>query len=175
MYEGEWKKGNPHGEGRQHTPNGVFAGSFEDGDLIPDGEKDGLEERKGENSPNKTASKVIGYRGEKNEKGEKHGKGIMHYSNGDVYIGEWKNNKKDGIGVYSYASGDKYEGEYRYGIRHGQGSYYFKATNEQYTGQYEDGKMSGNGRFVYTNGSVYEGNFLGNARVTTLITARCAL
>ena len=33
------------------------------------------------------------------------GKGILLYSNGDKFDGEWKDNKKDGNGIYYYTNG----------------------------------------------------------------------
>ena len=34
----------------------------------------------------------------------------MKYDNGNVYDGEWKNNKRDGKGITHYASGNVYTG-----------------------------------------------------------------
>ena len=41
----------------------------------------------------------------------------IKYKNGDVYIGEVKNNKKHGKGKYIFANGQTYIGEYRNGMR----------------------------------------------------------
>lgn len=54
----------------------------------------------------------------------------MQYDNGDVYDGEWKNDKKsgqgrvdeEGIGVLKYGDGEKYEGQWRDDQRSGKGS-----------------------------------------------------
>lgn len=35
----------------------------------------------------------------------------MYYSNGDVYIGQWRNDWKHGKGIMQYKNGDKYDGE----------------------------------------------------------------
>ena len=45
------------------------------------------------------------------------GKGEYIYSNGDKYIGEFKDNVFHGHGCYINANGDTYEGEYRYGLK----------------------------------------------------------
>jgi hypothetical protein len=37
-----------------------------------------------------------GYKGDTNERGERHGKGTCTYENGSHYDGEWKSNLKDG-------------------------------------------------------------------------------
>ncbi len=39
------------------------------------------------------------YLGTLNARGQKHGSGKMKYNNGNVYEGEWKNNKRDGKGT----------------------------------------------------------------------------
>ena len=50
------------------------------------------------------------YYGSLNNRGQKHGSGKMKYDNGNVYDGEWKNNKRDGKGITHYASGNVYTG-----------------------------------------------------------------
>ena len=39
------------------------------------------------------------------------GKGRLIHSDGDVYEGEWLNDKANGIGVYTYHNGATYKGE----------------------------------------------------------------
>ena len=51
------------------------------------------------------------------------GQGTYAYHNGDIYVGEHKDNKRYGQGTYVYADGDKYVGGYKYGQRHGQGTF----------------------------------------------------
>lgn len=50
----------------------------------------------------RNSTKNSNYEGERNEKGEKHGRGKLVYSNGDIYEGVWLNNKKHGRGKYTY-------------------------------------------------------------------------
>ena len=52
------------------------------------------------------------YFGQLNERGKKYGNGKMKYDNGNVYEGQWNNNKRDGKGINKYASDDFYTGEY---------------------------------------------------------------
>jgi hypothetical protein len=57
--------------------------------------------RKLPSSNETSSSSAIGYRGDIDKKtGQKHGRGIFIYENGDSYNGEWHNNKKDGEGCY---------------------------------------------------------------------------
>ena len=37
----------------------------------------------------------------------------MYYENGDIYEGEWIDDKANGKGIYIHAQGGKYEGEWR--------------------------------------------------------------
>ena len=54
---------------------------------------------------------VEGYDGERNAAGQRHGRGVYRYADGDVYEGDYKDNKKHGRGVFRYTSGDVYEGD----------------------------------------------------------------
>ena len=42
-----------------------------------------------------------------------HGKGTLKYANGDIYEGIWCLNKKK-EGTFKYSNGDIYEGEWKY-------------------------------------------------------------
>ena len=46
------------------------------------------------------------------EKYMKNGKGRLIHADGDVYEGEWKDDKAHGIGCYNHTDGSKYEGEW---------------------------------------------------------------
>ena len=73
------------------------------------------------------------YTGERNEKGERHGKGRNVFPNGDIYDGQYVNGK-----------------------RHGKGVYVFKNT-AFYSGNFENNNKSGSGLFIYPDGSKYSG------------------
>jgi hypothetical protein len=40
------------------------------------------------------------------------GKGVYLWANGNVYTGDFKDDKSDGHGVYHSIDGDSYEGDY---------------------------------------------------------------
>ncbi len=40
----------------------------------------------------------------------RNGKGLMEFSNGEYYLGEWKDDKFDGYGIYIFNNGEWYEG-----------------------------------------------------------------
>ena len=90
-----------------------------------------------------------------------HGQGTYIYFNGDKYIGEYKNNKKNGKGTYTYGlnsewAGDKYIGECKDGKKHGQGTYTWISENK-YVGEFKDGNMHGQGTYTFANGKIKEG------------------
>ena len=61
------------------------------------------------------------YTGETNERGEKHGQGIIEFAGGYRYEGQCKDGEPHGQGVAEYANGDRYEGQWKDGTWHGQG------------------------------------------------------
>jgi len=61
-------------------------------------------------------------------------------------------------GAKTYADGDVYEGEFKNDKRHGEGKYTF-ADGDVYEGNWKDGKRHGEGKMTYADGSVYEGNW----------------
>lgn len=56
------------------------------------------------------------FEGQLNLQQLKHGKGIYYYPNGDVYVGEWLNDKFHGKGVYIFNLGERYEGDLQNGV-----------------------------------------------------------
>jgi len=62
------------------------------------------------------------------ENGKANGQGIIYDSlgkfthvDGDVYEGEWRDDKASGKGVYRHYNGAKYEGEWHDDYQHGFG------------------------------------------------------
>jgi len=49
--------------------------------------------------------------------------GTYTWSDGDKYVGEFKDDKPNGQGTYTWSDGRKYEGEFEDGIKHGQGTW----------------------------------------------------
>ena len=47
------------------------------------------------------------------QKGNLKERGKYFYSNGDMYDGEWSNDKKNGIGKYTLNDGSEIEGEWK--------------------------------------------------------------
>ena len=75
--------------------------------------------------------------------GDRHGKGIYTYPNGDVYAGSWIQNKFDGRGYYIFGRGDRYEGQLKANNKHGVGTYYFAKNGNVYKGEWKDNLRTG--------------------------------
>ena len=98
------------------------------------------------------------YKGEYNAAGEREGRGVMRYADGDVYDGEFKADEKEGRGVFRWASGDVYEGEFKAGKIEGRGVFRY-ADGGVYEGEWKADKMEGRGVYRYADGSVYDGEY----------------
>lgn len=85
------------------------------------------------------------------------------YSNGDVYQGQWRNNRPHGEGRYTTLRGDEYVGHFHNGRFQGQGSYRF-SNGDQYKGQWQAGRMEGQGEMIYQNGNRYTGEWKDSQR-----------
>jgi len=147
-YEGEWKGGKMHGQGKWTDPfslgnTGTYEGEWEDDVQHGQGKY--------------TFANGRTYEGEFKD-GKMHGQGKETDADGDTYEGEWKDNKKRGQGKHTYADGRTYEGEYKDGYQHGQG----KGTHPDgstYEGEWKDGKSHGQGKMTYADGRTDEGRW----------------
>ena len=45
----------------------------------------------------------------------------MYYSNGNIYIGNWKNDRREGYGTFYFCKGGTYRGEFKNDIIDGFG------------------------------------------------------
>ncbi|MFZ5603260.1 MAG: MORN repeat-containing protein [Pseudomonadota bacterium] len=80
------------------------------------------------------------------------------YSNGDVYQGEWRNNRPHGQGRYQRMNGDDYTGLFHNGRFQGEGVCKF-GNGDTYKGNWENGQPSGQGEMRYQNGNRYVGEW----------------
>jgi hypothetical protein len=84
MYDGEWKDGKRHGQGKlEYTNGGMYDGEFKDGT---------------EHGWGKLEYANDMYDGEFKD-GKRHGRGKLEYANGDMYDGEFKDGKRHGRGT----------------------------------------------------------------------------
>ena len=84
--------------------------------------------------------------------------GRYAWPNGDVYLGEWRDDKRHGRGSDTFASGHRYSGEFQDGQRHGQGTYTFP-NGESYVGEWREGKRHGFGTNTFPDGERHVGEW----------------
>jgi hypothetical protein len=82
--------------------------------------------------------------------------GRYTWTNGDVYVGEWLDDKRHGQGSDTFASGHRYTGGFADGKRHGSGTYTFP-NGERYVGEWRDGERQGVGANIFPNGERHVG------------------
>ena len=87
--------------------------------------------------------------------------GKYTWTNGDIYEGEWVNNKRTGKGKYTWVSGDVYEGDFVDGKRTGYGKCTWLNGNgfKFYEGEWLNGDMHGTGTMTFYGGDIYEGGW----------------
>ena len=92
-------------------------------------------------------------------KDKKCGKGKIVFDSGDIYEGEFSDNKFNGYGHYIwFKNGHEYKGNYLNGKFHGEGFYKW-AENEYYNGEYVNGIKEGEGEISYADGKKFFVNF----------------
>lgn len=83
----------------------------------------------------------------------------IYFSNGSVYIGQWKDGKKEGHGVLAWPDGSRYEGAFCNDKAHGCGKL-THAEGDTYEGMWAEDKANGQGIYVYSDGRVYKGSWV---------------
>jgi hypothetical protein len=89
------------------------------------------------------------------------------WQTGQVYKGEWKNNKKHGYGIQVWSNGNKYEGDWANGLREGHGVFWLKKggkLRKAYAGNWARGHKDGLGVQFYEDKGRYEGNWVNGMR-----------
>ena len=195
IYSGEWQNGKKHGKGTLTFKSGkVQKGNWKNDKFIETSSKKTYSKKQIKaNQTNKCPSSgykdnCIGiinhnngrYEGNfKNNK--KHGSGSYYFTNGDRFIGNYKNG--DVIsGSYTYKSGqrftgkftkkgsptsgteryvgkwkgDKYVGNFNNWKRHGQGTFFYK-NGDKHFGEWKKGKRHGIGTYTFKNGKIKKG------------------
>ncbi len=136
IYEGIWQNDNVTGKGKMIYPSGFYYIGF-----FVDCKKDGhgiMYNKQGEIvaegnwKQNEFTSTVIertitfdegSYTGFlKADIYLPHGRGVLSYSNGSSYYGNWNEGKKSGKGIMIYANKDTYDGEWKDNQRNGKGA-----------------------------------------------------
>ena len=119
LYNGEWKDGLKHGQGQLITETIKYSGKFEN-DLF---------------SGNK---------------------GILCDQKGNIYEGDFLNGKFEGYGHYTMSNGDNYIGEFKNGLFDGKGQLTDKSGNV-FDGHFSKGRKEGFGLIITNKGEKIEG------------------
>ena len=101
---------------------------------------------------------------EENEVRYKNGREeVLKYDNGDIYKGEFIDDKRNGFGICIYSNREKYEGLWKNDLKNGVGKYIF-IDGSVYMGDFKSGNMDGVGTYTYANKDMYKGYFLNGKR-----------
>ena len=152
-FEGIFKNNNLNGLGRYISNDGnCIEGIFKNYDIISKAKIYSIDDE----------NKIIKYFGSvRNFK--KDGKG-MEFSEEYNYDGDFINGEKEGKGKINYINyGDLYEGEFHNDKINGKGFYIWQ-NKESYTGDFIDAKMHGYGLYKWPDGSQYEGEYINNIK-----------
>ena len=71
----------------------------------------------------------------------KSGLGTYKFSSGNSFEGNFIDDRMTGAGIYTLVSGDTYSGEFNDGRYDGYGAYRFAATGATVKGYWKDGKL----------------------------------
>ena len=86
---------------------------------------------------------------------------ICRYNNGDVYTGEYTDDKRNGKGIMRYKNNEIYEGSWKDGKKEGEGIFIFenniKIPEKKYIGEFINNEITGKGTMFYKNGEKYSG------------------
>ena len=145
LYVGLFNKMGLNGKGLRYNKeiNHIYKGDF----------LNGLRHGKGKDYRNNSK-----YEGDF-RKDKKCGKGKIVFDSGDIYEGEFNDNKFNGYGHYIwFKNGHEYKGNYLNGKFHGEGFYRW-GKNEYYNGEYVNGVKEGEGEISYADGKKFFVNF----------------
>ncbi len=90
--------------------------------------------------------------------GQRDGQGVMTWTTGEMYKGNWASNQMKGRGHMREVNGSVYEGEFDNSMRNGQGVT-TAADGNVTKGSYQNDELNGQGEITQTNGSVQRGRF----------------
>jgi len=92
--------------------------------------------------------------------GKAHGYGRIRFSNGDIYMGQWKNNCMTGMGFY-YKKDNWTLGSFINGKRHGRCATIIKNAHkfDFFIGTYSNDMKNGQGAYYWDSEDCYVGNF----------------
>ena len=85
------------------------------------------------------------------ERGLRVGRGTHWNGKGNLYIGQWRDNKRNGLGSYFFNLPEWRENQHS--------EYWLKENTENYTGEFVNDHFQGQGSYRWANGHRYVGEF----------------
>jgi hypothetical protein len=95
------------------------------------------------------------YYGETNDELIPHGYGELHYANGDIYIGQFRNGNRIGKGLYKYNSGNVYKGTWENNIKSGEGIFVYVDNKFAFKGSFTNDNPDINSTYEFINENQY--------------------
>lgn len=97
-------------------------------------------------------------------KGKKEGQGRFTVTEtGQVYIGQFANERYNGRGKMTFSDGESYEGDWVYDQKTGKGKTVY-SNGDIYEGDFVDSKKDGRGTYTFKNGNYYTGEWKNNLK-----------
>lgn len=90
--------------------------------------------------------------------GKSNGKGILTFTNGNKYLGDWQDSHRQGQGKLLFREGHTYVGGFVKSKMRGKGIMRY-VNGDSYDGDWENDRPNGSGAYSFNNGDRYEGNF----------------
>ncbi|KAI4983270.1 hypothetical protein ZWY2020_023762 [Hordeum vulgare] len=144
IYDGEWRTGMRHGQGKTLWPSGAsYEGEYAGGYIYGEGTYTGQDN--------------IVYKG-RWKLNRKHGLGCQTYPNGDMFQGSWIQGEIQGHGKYTWENGNTYTGNMKNGKMSGKGTFTWK-NGDSYEGNWLDGMMHGYGIYTWSDCGYYVGTW----------------
>lgn len=83
----------------------------------------------------------------------------IKYNDGTIYYGCVQNGLPHGQGILNFTSGNEYKGNFLYGMRDGYGEFYYSQKKEKYVGYWKNDVREGRGDYYFSDGSLFRGKF----------------
>lgn len=87
------------------------------------------------------------------------GQGTYIDSDGNKYVGQFKNGKYNGQGTLTFSNGSEYVGGFKDDLYNGQGTYTY-SDGSKYVGEFKDELFNGQGTYTNTSGCEFSGEWI---------------